>query len=278
MNRMLCCSMVLALGLVVNFTAMAGVQSSAIREAAEFIMGKFGKGVAGETLEQVAESTAKAVGKYGDDCLPFLRKTGHSGYRVLDDAGYKATDILKLYARKGDEAIWIISDPKKLAIFMKHGDAAADALIRHPSIAEDLIGKFGDNAVGAMNAVSRSGGQKLGMLAADGTLDKIGRQSDVLEVIRKYGDGAMDFIWKNKGALTVASALTLFVTNPDIYISGAKTLVVDPIASPILHSVNWTLFVLISASIVFAPFVVRRLTRAVLVARSSTKEGEGRNK
>jgi hypothetical protein len=272
MSRILRRSVVLVLWFVTNVTAIAGVQSSAIRETAEFIMKKFGKGVAGETLEQVSESTAKAVTKYGDECLPILRKSGHSGYRALADAGDKAPDIIKLYARKGDEAIWIISEPKKLAIFIKHGDNAADALIKHPRIAEDLIGKFGDNAVGAMNSVSRSGGQRLGMLAADGTLDKIGRQPELLEVIRKYGDAAMDFIWKNKGALTVASALTLFLANPDVYINGAKSLIVDPIAGPIARSINWTLIILVSAGVVFAPFIVRSIKKVAVEARSSASK------
>ena len=41
--------------------AIAGPAATTIREAAEFIIGKFGKGAAGQTVGEVAEATAKAV-------------------------------------------------------------------------------------------------------------------------------------------------------------------------------------------------------------------------
>lgn len=238
--------------------AHSGLASTAVREAAENIVSKFGKGVAGQSVEEVTDATTKAVTRYGDDALPLLRNSGHAGFTALEEAGAKAPDIIKLYARKGDEAIWLISEPKKLAIFIKHGDSAADALLKHPGIADSLIGQYGGNAVGAMNSLSRQNAQRLSM----GLLNDSARSPELLPVIRQYGDEAMDFIWKNKGALAVASVLATFLADPQAYISGAKTLIVDPIVSPIVDSINWTLIVAGILLVVFLPFIARILLKA----------------
>ncbi len=227
----------------------------------KWIMQKFGKDFSGMTIEEVTDATSRTVAKYGEDCLPLLRASGKAGFAALDQAGDEAPQVIKLFARKGDEAVWIISEPKKLAIFLKHGGSAADALIKHPQIAEDLIGKYGTEAVGAVNAVSRASCQRLAILSSDGTLESIGRQPEVLRVIRQYGDEAMDFIWKNKGALVVATALTTFLANPEAYIKGTKQLVVDPIISPIVKATNWTLLVALILAVAFSPWIVKSIRR-----------------
>lgn len=243
-------------------SSLAGPAGTAIRETAEFILTKFGKGAAGQTVEEVTEATAKVVTQYGNDALPLLRKSGHSGFTALKEAGENAPDIIKLYARKGDEAIWIISEPKKLAIFIKHGDSAADALLKHPGIADSLVGRYGDEAVGALNSVSRQSAQRLSMVADDGLLTATPRSKELLTVIRKYGDEAMDFVWKNKGALTVAAVLGTFLADPQTYISGAKDLVVSPIIEPIARGANWTLIITGFLIVVFLPFITRSIVKA----------------
>jgi len=258
----------IGLAFVVATTASAGSTSTAIRETAEFIISKFGRGVAGQSIEEVTEATARAVAKHGNDALPLLRKSGHAGFTALDQAGAKAPEVIKLFARRGDEAIWVISEPRKLAIFIKHGDAAADALLKHPGIADNLIGRFGGDAIGAVNSVSRQSAQRLSMVADDGLLTVTARSSELLPVVRKYGDEAMDFIWKNKGPLAVASALTTFLADPQAYISGAKELIIDPIIAPIAKGINWTLIILGVLMVTFLPFIARALVKARTVIRS----------
>ena len=240
----------------------AGQVSWAIREASEFIVGKFGKGAAGQTVEEVTEAAAKAVAKHGDEALPLLRNSGHAGFIALKEAGESAPDVIKLYARRGDEALWVISEPKKLAIFIRHGDGAADALLKHPGIADSLIGRYGDNAVGALNVISRQNAQRLNMLANDGMLSATNRSGELLPVIRTYGDEAMDFIWKNKGALAVASVLATFIADPQAYISGAKELIVDPILVPMAKGTNWTLILGGALAVTFLPFIARSIMKA----------------
>jgi hypothetical protein len=248
--------------------SFAGPAGAAIRETSEFILKKFGKGAAGQTAEEVTGATAKAVAIHGDGALPLLKNSGHAGFTALKEAGENAPDVIKLYARKGDDAIWIISNPKRLAIFIKHGDSAADALLKHRGIADSLIARYGDEAVGAMNRVSRESAQRLGMVADDGLLTATPRSKELLTVIRQHGDEAMDFVWKNKGALTVVAVLATFLANPQTYISGAKELVVAPIFEPIARSINWTPIIAGFLVVVFFPFIIRSIGKARTAMKS----------
>jgi len=252
------------IGCLVGTSARAAPAGTIIRETAEYIIQKFGRGAAGKTVDDVAKATSEAVAQYGDDAIPFLRNSGHQGFTALQQAGTKGPDVIKLFVRNGDEAIWIISEPKKLAIFLKHGDSAADALLKHPGIADTLIDQFGNDAVGALNGISRQGAQHLAIVADEGLLTATPQSTKLLLVIGSYGDKAMDFIWRNKGALTVATVLASFLVDPEAYISGAKKLIIDPVA----HGANWTLIIAGVLGIVFMPFIVRRFAKA----RSTFKE------
>ena len=254
--------------------AIAGPAGTAIRESAEFIMSKFGKGVAGQTIEEVTEATSKVVTKHGDQVLPLLRNSGHAGFAALKEAGENAPKVVKLYARKGDEAIWVISEPKRLAIFLKHGDSAADALIKHPGIADSLISRFGDDAVDALHGVSRQSAQRLSMVTEDGLLNATPRSKELLSVIGRYGDDAMAFVWKNKGPLAVTAVLGTFLADPQTYISGAKELVISPVVEPIVRNTNWTLIIAGVLAVVFFPFIARSFVRARTAIKSARTDTE----
>jgi hypothetical protein len=254
---------VLAVLLCVTASMQAGVVSTTAREVGETVMKKFGKGAGGETVEQVAEATIRTASKYGDECVPLLRSAGHAGFRALEEAGEKAPDIIRLFAKRGDEAVWIISEPRKLAIFIKHGDTAADALLKHPGIAEALIESAGPEAAGALVNLSRQSAQRLSMVAADRLLSQPQQSTQLLKLLTQYGDAAMDFVWRNKGPLAASSVMASFLADPKPYIDGVKELVVDPIATPLIKSVNWTLI----AMLVLAVFSGPRLIRSVMTAR-----------
>ncbi len=55
-----------------RLTANTGTASTAVRETAEFIASKFGRGVTGQSVKEVTESTAKAVARHGSDALHSL--------------------------------------------------------------------------------------------------------------------------------------------------------------------------------------------------------------
>lgn len=217
------------ISMAVSLFMPLNAHASVAGDLAQAVFRKFGKGVAGNSADEITVAATKAIGRHGDDAVPLLQHAGHAGFEALEQAGTKAPEVIKLYAKRGDEALWVISEPKRLAIFIKHGDSAADALIKHPGLADDLIERFGDEAAKSLTAISKPNAQRLAMLADDGLLSATARSPELLPVIRQYGDEAMEFIWKNKGALAGSAVLISFLNNPQAYISGAMVL-----AQPIL--------------------------------------------
>ena len=72
-------------------------------------------------------------------------------------------------------------------------------------------------------------GGAFGMMIGDGAV-KTGEQSaGLLDVVAKYGDKAMEFIWNNKGPLTVGAALSAFLHDPEPFIQGTKDLAVEAV-------------------------------------------------
>ncbi len=206
--------------IVVSLSVPTKAYASVAGELAQAIFSKFGKGVAGSSADDITVAATKAITLHGDDAVPLLRNAGHVGFEALERAGSKAPEVIKLYAKRGDEALWVISEPKRLAIFIKHGDSAAEALIKHRGLADNLIERFGGDAATALTTITKPNAQRLAMVADEGLLSASARSAELLPVIRQYGDEAMEFIWKNKGALAGSAVLISFLNNPQAYISG----------------------------------------------------------
>jgi hypothetical protein len=134
-------------------------------------------------------------------------------------------------------------------------EGAAGVLVKHAGgIAEPVVERFGSQAIRALEASGPQSGRRLAMMMADGELAKIGRTEELLEVVARYGDRSMDFIWKNKGPLTVGATLTAFLANPEAFLNTAqgvtKTVaenVVRPLADipgtavkAVAEGTNWT--------------------------------------
>ena len=62
-------------------------------------------------------------------------------------------------------------------------------------------------------------------MAKGGELASLGRTPELLEVVARHGDRAMDFIWRHKGVLAGGAALTAFLANPEPFLSGTSELV-----------------------------------------------------
>ena len=151
-------------------------------------------------------------------------------------------------AKHGDDAIWVVANQNRRAIASKLGDEAAEAMIKHGDVAEPILELAGKSGAAALRNVSTKGGRQLKMMLDDGALAKIGRTSELMNVVGKYGDDAMNFIWKNKGSLLVGTALVAFLADPEPFINGTKDLanvaanvVVEPLAKEIGARTNWTL-------------------------------------
>ncbi len=233
--------------------AEAGAVSKVAQEAAEYLVRSFGREAAEEGTEVLARKIDDLVRVYGDDALEAVRKVGPRTFPALRDVGEHAPQALRLMAKHGDSAIWVVSKRGRLAIFVKYGDEAAEAMIKHGEIAETVILKLGTPGAQALHALSRRNGRRLVMMLEDGTLARMGRTDEILDVIRKYGDAAMEFIWNNKGALTVPAALIAFVRNPEAFINGTMKLTevlgrttIEPMITHVAGRINWTWILIIA--------------------------------
>ncbi len=228
-------------------SALAIVPTKVVTETLEFLVKRYGDDVLREGTEAVTEQVTKVAAKYGDEGVQAVRKVGPRGLKVIQEAGENGLGAVKLINRYGDDAVWVISKPKGMAIFVKYGDDGAKALIKHKGIAEEVIEAHGKSAVGALNAVGNREARQIAMLQKDGVI-KAGEQGDeLLDVIVRYGDKAMAFIWRNKGSLAVTAGIGTFLANPEAYIDGGKELIVEGVSRPatemgkeVARNTNWT--------------------------------------
>ncbi|MCA9211745.1 MAG: hypothetical protein KDB27_01675 [Planctomycetales bacterium] len=242
---------VLTVGFSVILGNVAQAQRAAMaREAAEFVMRKFGRKAVSESVEQLARKGELLAAKYGDEAFAALKKVGPRTFQLADDAGEFGGKAVQLMAKHGDEAIWVARNPNRLKLVAAHGDDAALAMIRHGQIAEPLIVNFGDDAARAISKLSGQNARRLAMMGDDGGLN-----SELVSVVGQYGDKAMDFIWKNKGALATVAVAATFVANPEPYIDGTLSLteqvldkavepmagVASQVAADVVPRTNWTL-------------------------------------
>jgi hypothetical protein len=259
---------VLALMLLLPLAAesFAGVASGAIRETTKTVTRKFGKEVAEETAEAVSKRVADAGAKFGEEGLEAIGKVGPRTFgKITIEAGEHAPEVVKLTAKYGEPAVWVVSKPRGLAVFVKYGEEAATAVMKHPGVAEGAVEQLGVPAARALNAVGGAQARRLGMMIEDGAI-KGGQQSvGLLNVVAKYGDKAMEFIWKNKGALTVAAGLTAFLHDPEPFIQGTKELVVGtvaPLGGEVARHTNWTPVMIVGVVACVALLAFRTWTRA----------------
>ena len=218
-------SILATVALMVAFagTAHAGIGGRAAGELAEFVMKKFGKEAAGEGAERLASRLINAAARYGDDVIDAVRKVGPRALSLADDAGENAPRVLRLLTRHGDDAARILGHPQGMALFSRFGDDAVEVLVKHRGTGEALLESLGQPAIKALDAVSPQGGRRMAMMASE--LSASGRAADVMDVIARHGDRAMDFLWRNKGVLAGGAALTAFLANPEPYLNNANTAV-----------------------------------------------------
>ena len=252
---LLCCLLLVLLPRV----ARADGKSQLAKEAAEFMLQRFGKqAVQGGVAALTRRIEALAL-QHGSEVFQAVKRVGPRAFHLVEQAGVHGKDAVRLMAMHGEHGVaWVLTRPTGMALFLKHGDKAAAALVKHPGIAEPVIGKLGVNAVRALEATGPQAGRRLAMLVEGGDLVKIGRSQELLEVIAKYGDRAMTAIWQNKGALATAAGLSAFLINPEPFINGAKDVAqivgenaVRPVmqipgamAAEVARGTNWTAIIL----------------------------------
>ena len=226
--------------------AVAGGKSQVARELLESVGGKWSR--SGSVAQRgVRRRTDELGGKFGPDGAAALAKANPATVaRWAQAAKPHETEVIKLFARHGDEATWIVSRPQRLAIFVQHGDDAATAMLRHREIIEPLLRAHGRPAAGALAKVNPRNGRRIVMLDRDGDLARGGRADELLAVIGKHGDRGMEFLWKHKGVLAGGAMLAAFLSDPEPFIAGTRQLggqaietVAAPLARTAANRVNW---------------------------------------
>lgn len=208
----------LALVVAAASPAHAGLGSRAAGELAEFLTKKFGKEVAAEGAERLAGRLVQAAARHGDDLVTAVRKVGPKAIGLADEAGENAPGVLRLLTRYGDDAARVFSRPKGMALVSRFGDEAAAVLVRHKGVAEPVLEQLGRPSIQALSALEPQSGRRLAMMAGD--LATGSRTPELLGVIARYGDRAMDFVWKHKATLAGTAALAAFLSNPEPYLNG----------------------------------------------------------
>ena len=102
----------------------------------------------------------------------------------------------------------------------RHVDDVARVAARHTLAATPLRALSR-----AMPRLTPRNARRLAILAEDGTLTRTGRWSELLTVVERHGDRAMDFVWRHKGALAVAAVLGTFLADPEAFLGGGRELI-----------------------------------------------------
>jgi hypothetical protein len=214
----------------------AGPTTQAAKEAAELLLRKFGKEVAEEGVEKLSTRIELLALKFGDDAISAVRKGGPRAMQAVERAGAQGAVATRLLAREGEKALWIVEHPQRLKLFASYGDEAAEAMLKHKALAEPLVTAFHEPAAKALVQLDGRNARRLAMMADDRSLAAIGRSDELLAVVGRYGNRAMDFVWKNKKPLAAAAALTAFLANPEPFLDGTVELARDfvrPVAETI---------------------------------------------
>ena len=106
----------------------------------------------------------------------------------------------------------------------RHVDDAARAVTPHLNVGMTVV-PLARSSSRAMAALAPRNARRLAILAEDGTLARSGRWDELLAVIERHGDRAMDFVWRHKGALAVATVLGTFLADPEAFLGGGRELI-----------------------------------------------------
>ncbi|HEU4339771.1 MAG TPA: hypothetical protein VFS19_06855 [Planctomycetota bacterium] len=239
MTRILLSLVILAVG-AGEASAQASAMRKAARELVQFLKKPFAREVMEEGAENLEGRFARVMTRHGDDVTvaAAARRMGpRTALRIVEQHGLPGAKIL---VRFGDDGARLLTTDaaRTMTVFRNLGEEGVDLMLKRR---------------GTTSA-------RLPELAA--AIKASGRPSEVLAVLRKYGDPACDFIWKNKGVLAGGALLAAFLANPTPYINGVTKLVDVPM-SHIAAATDWTAvflaMIVIAAGIAsFRMFVLRR--------------------
>lgn len=252
------------------------------KEVVEQLAKKFSKEVSEEGVEKLTARVQGVLARTGDEGIEAIEKVGPRAVNLLESSGDEIASAAKLLAKHGDEAIEVLDSPVRRGLLATLGDDAGEALVKHGVVAEKVLASTGAPAARALTNLSSQNARRLVMLSDDAATAKLASNPEVMGVLTRYGDKAMDFIWRNKLALSTASVLAAFIANPEPFLDGTlqlaetglesiSTNVAKPIAEKIGANTQWTLVLLFATLCGAALFAWRSLRKPTKPpAQSST--------
>ena len=226
------------LGCLWTLPAMATPSAEAVKETAELVLKKLGAQAGHETVETISVRLERLAARHGDDAVLAARKVGPQAMHLLETAGAEGPQMARLMAKYGDEGLYLAARPQSVALYTKYGDDAAEALIKHKGI-EPFMDKMGKEGAVAIRKLDHQQAMQMVIMADTGQLAKIGRTPEVMAVIGKYGNKAMEFVWNHKGALMVSATLAAFLADPKPFIDGTVKIaegVTDQVVAPLAQA------------------------------------------
>ena len=219
----------------------AGVPEQVARLAADEAARLLGRQAERTAVTTMSGRIARLAAEHGAETLVAVRRAGPEAVEVLERAGRRGALTSHLLAAHGTEALVIVREPVLLDLVVRHGDAAALALVHHPGLARSVIEATGTPGARALAGLSAQNARRMAMLVEDGTLIRLGHQEELLSAIERHGDRALDFVWRNKGALAVGTVLATFLRDPEPFLSGARELgggMTHAVAQPVMGAAN----------------------------------------
>lgn len=225
------------------------------REIVEQLARKFSKEVSDEGVEKLTARVQAVLVRTGDEGAEAIQRIGPRAVGILESSGDEITSAAKLLAKHGDEAIEVLNSPVRRSLLASFGDDAGEVLVKHGVVAEKVLTASGAPAAKALVNLSSQNARRLVMLADDAVTAKLASNPDLLALFARFGDRAMDFVWRNKLALSTGTVLAAFLANPEPFLDGTLQLaesgldslttnVAKPIAEKIGSNTQWTLVLL----------------------------------
>ena len=215
-------------------------QAGSARELAEFLTKGMRKATRESALAGFEQQCARVLARHGDDCTPFIKQLGIEGLETLERAGENGAMILKWHKQEPGKSLYVIRDPDRLALAVRHGDDAFEAIMQHPGAAEELLRSYGSSSATWLKSLSKKDALRLAALNQGGELKNIfPKISDLGRFIQKYGSAGIRFLWNNKGKLSAGGALALFLNDPESFIKGSRKLI-EPVWKELWYQTSKT--------------------------------------
>lgn len=166
------------------------------------------------------------IQRHGEASEVFLKQTGHRGLEILEKSGAKAGALLEMHASRPGSAVLVFGDTQRLDWVLQYGKPAFNALCHHPGAADVLIRKYGKTGAELALTLDRDAAIRLAKLERSGWMyQRFPTPDSFNRFISKYGSSGVRYLWKNRKSLAVAGAMTWFLSDPDSFMNGSRSLI-----------------------------------------------------